>query len=113
VLRKGPGCVSKLDQLDKLWHKVTTTIKTYNLFTALQEKVGTESGGDHFTANRARLATTADIVFDRHSSHDETSFVKTSTMLFFSSKGGYSMELALSSIIYCMHSAFNLVLLCG
>jgi hypothetical protein len=110
-MRKGPGCVSKLDQLDKLWHKVTTTIKTYNLFTALQKKVRTESGGDHFTTNRARLATTTDIVFDRHSSHDETSFEKTSTTLFFSSKDGYPMELALSSIIYCVHSTMNLVLL--
>jgi hypothetical protein len=67
----GSGSVAEFDQLDKLRHKVSTTIKTHNLFTALQKKVRPESGGDQLTANRARLVTTTNIVFDRHSSHDK------------------------------------------
>jgi hypothetical protein len=109
----GPGSVAELDQLDKLRHKVSTAIKTHNLFTALQKKVRPESGADQLTANRARLVTTTDIVFDRHSSHDETSFVETLTMLSFSPKGGNPMELAFTSVVNGMHSMKNSVLLLG
>jgi hypothetical protein len=107
----GPGCVAELDQLYKLRHKVSTTIKTDNLFTALQKKVRPESGADQFTANCARLFTTTDIVFDRHSSHDETSFVGTLTMFSFSPKGRNPMELAYTSLINGMDSMKRLVLL--